>query len=93
MTEPRQCEQAEDHGSHVGVPSGSMMDVVYVCALAASVAGLYFGMHYDSADVREAYPGTRVASAAIPEGVIPATAYAEIAAGSLGPNAAQSGAK
>lgn len=81
-------ESLGDHGSHRGVPSGAMMDVVYVCALAAAVAGLYFGMHYDSAPADAAFPTARVeVNAPVPAGVVPATAYSDIADGNLGPNA------
>ncbi|MCA8951134.1 MAG: diheme cytochrome c precursor [Planctomycetes bacterium] len=88
MTEAHHERQPDDHGSHRGVPTGTAMDIVYVCALAAAVAGLYFGFHYNMTVAEAPYPQQRVeARAQVPHGAVPATAYADIRSGNLGPNA------
>ena len=78
-----------DHGSHKGVPQGSVMYIVYIFGFAAVVCGLYFGMHYHPREVESlsVYPSRDGARGPVPAGVVPATAWGEIKAGNLGPNA------
>lgn len=88
MTETHEEQQPVDHGSHRGVPTGMAMDIVYVCALAAAVAGLYFGFHYNMTVAQAPYPQQRVkARTPAQRGVVPATAYGNIRSGNLGANA------
>lgn len=87
--QPGEPEPDEPHG----VPTGRAMHIVYVCAIAATVVGLYFGIRYQPNDTVPAGPidhaarGHQPQHTPPPDGVHPATSYAEITRGSLGPNA------
>lgn len=73
-----------------GVPTGRAMHIVYVFAIAATVVGLYFGIRYEpveTAPIERATPDQgHLAYTSHPE-ALPATRYADIHRGNLGPNA------
>ncbi|XAL99321.1 hypothetical protein OT109_17295 [Phycisphaeraceae bacterium D3-23] len=83
--ETEKVEPAEPHG----VPTGRAMHIVYICAIAATVVGLYFGIRYEPTSPRDtpATPQTAEGQPHLTTGVHPATRYTDIASGSLGPNA------
>lgn len=82
MSSPR-----SDHRSPPGPPSGSTMHVLYVCALAVSAMGLYFGMRYDPHSEATPPGSAQRVTGPLAAGVVPATTYDQIRAGNLGPNA------
>ncbi|MEM9415073.1 MAG: nitrate reductase cytochrome c-type subunit [Planctomycetota bacterium] len=82
----REGEPLEPHG----VPAGRAMHIVYVCAIAATVVGLYFGIRYEPDTPAPEQSDTAVSphtTYADSAGVHPATRYADISRGNLGPNA------
>lgn len=70
-----------------GVPTGQAMHVIYVCALAAAVMGLYFGIRYAPAPTEPTPDPAANVAGEHSTGVQPATVYADVREGSLGPNA------
>lgn len=79
--------EQDDHGTHRGVPSGPTMHVVYVCALAAVVMGLYFGMRYEEEPGLPSLGSESGYTPVVKSGVVASIAYEEIERGNLGPNA------
>lgn len=87
---PHEQPEAQATPEPHGVPTGRAMHVVYAFAIAATVVGLYFGIRYhpvDVAPIERAAPHRQHQTDPPAAGVHPATRYADIYRGNLGPNA------
>lgn len=80
-------QQPDDTPEPHGVPTGRAMHIIYVCAIAACIMGLYFGIRYEPTQTPPPPVSSPQHSRTPAPGLHPSMTYAQVRDGVLGPNA------